>query len=200
MPPRSLAGGPPSTSGALLMSSRLTRRRFLRAGAAGLGYLYTGPAFSVAKTAGANDRLRVAGIGVGGKGSGDIDQAGALMEVVALVDIDEARLGAKAAKWPAAKPLHDYRRLFDDASLLKNVDAVTVSTPDHHHALASVLAMRAGKHVYTQKPLPRTVAEARLVRAAAKKYGVATQMGNQGTAGNGLRRAVELVRAGAIGP
>jgi predicted dehydrogenase len=172
----------------------------LQAGAAGLGYLYTGPAFSVVKAAGANDRLRVAGIGVGGKGSSDIDQAAALMEVVAVCDIEDARLNAKTKKWPSAKGFVDYRKLFDDASLMTNIDAVVVSTPDHHHALASILAMRAGKHVYTQKPLTHTVFEARLMREAAKKYKVCTQMGNQGTTENGLRRAVELIQAGVIGP
>ena len=182
------------------MSSRPNRRRFLQAGAAGLGYLYTGPALSVARAAGANGRLGVAGIGVGGKGSSDIDQAGELMDVVAVVDIDDKSLAAKTKKWPSAKGFYDYRKLFDDASLMKSIDAVTVSTPDHHHALASVMAMRAGKHVYTQKPLTHTVSEARMMREAARKYKVCTQMGNQGTTENGLRRAVELVQSGVIGP
>jgi predicted dehydrogenase len=82
---------------------------------------------------------------------------------------------------------------------MKNVDAVTVSTPDHNHATASVMAMRLGKHVYCQKPLTHTVFEARLMREVAKKYNVCTQMGNQGTTESGLRRAVELVQAGTIG-
>jgi predicted dehydrogenase len=181
------------------MSRRITRRRALQLGAAGaLGYLFTGPAFSVRRAVGANDRLHVAGIGVGGKGSGDIEQAGQVMEVVALCDIDADRLDKRAATWPSAKKYFDYRKLFDE--LLKQLDAVVVSTPDHSHTLPSVLAMSAGKHVYCQKPLTHTVFEARLMREAAAKHKVCTQMGNQGSALNGLRRAVELVHAGAIGP
>ena len=181
------------------MASRLNRRRFLQAGtAAGLGYLFTGPAFSVARAFGANDRLRVAGIGVGGKGSSDIDHAGDLMDVVALCDIDERFLAPKAKKWPKAKVVYDYRKLFDGAAA-KEFDAVTVSTPDHNHALATALAIRQGKHAYTQKPLTRTVFEAHLLRELAAKHKVCTQMGNQGTAENGLRRAVELVQSGVLG-
>ena len=181
------------------MSRRITRRQALAASAASLGYLYTAPAFAAAKIAGANGKLTVAGIGVGGKGSSDIDQAGSLMEVIALCDVDGGYLGNKAKKWPEAKSFSDFRKLFDDTSLLKNIDAFTVSTPDHTHALPSILAMRNKKHVYTQKPLTHDVYEAHLMRTEAKKYGVCTQMGNQGTTGNGLRKAVELVRAGVLG-
>ncbi len=176
------------------MSRRITRRQALAASAATLGYLHLAPAVSAKRVFRANEKLRVAGIGVGGKGSSDIDQAGNLMTVVALCDIDDGKLGAKAKKWPEAKTFVDFRKLFDDSALLKNIDAVTVSTPDHTHALASILAMRAGKHVYCQKPLTHDVYEARLMRAEAKKNKVCTQMGNQGTAANGLRRAVELLQ------
>jgi predicted dehydrogenase len=171
----------------------------LAASAASLGYLYTAPSFSAARVQGANGKLRVAGIGVGGKGSGDIDQAGGLMEVVAVCDVDAEFLGAKTKKWPNAKGFTDYRKLFDDSSLFKNIDAFTVSTPDHNHALPSILAMRAGKHVYCQKPLTHDVYEAHLMRTEAAKNKVCTQMGNQGTTQNGLRRAVELIRAGELG-
>lgn len=181
------------------MTRRITRRQALAAGAASLGYFYSAPSFAAARIQGANGKLSVAGIGVGGKGSSDIDQAGSLMEVVALCDIDEGRLAPKAKKWPKAKTFSDFRKLFDDSSLLKHIDAVTVSTPDHNHALASILAMRNKKHVYCQKPLTHDVYEAHLMRAEAKKNGVCTQMGNQGTAENGLRRAVELIRGGVIG-
>jgi predicted dehydrogenase len=181
------------------MARRLNRRQMLGASAASLGYLYTAPAVSAARVFRANDKLRVAGVGVGGKGSSDIDQAGNLMEVVALCDVDEKQLAPKAKKWPEAKTFFDFRKLFDDAALLKNIDAFTVSTPDHNHAVVSVLAMRAGKHVYCQKPLTHDVYEAHLMRAEAKKNKVCTQMGNQGTAANGLRRAAELLRAGELG-
>lgn len=181
------------------MTRRMTRRQALATGAASLGYLYTGSAVSAERIRGAADKLRVAGIGVGGKGSSDIDNAAALMEVVALCDIDQNKLGDKAKKWPQAKTFSDFRKLFDDSALLKNIDAFTVSTPDHTHALASLLAIRAGKHVYCQKPLTHDVYEAHLLRTEAKQHKVCTQMGNQGTASNGLRRAAELVRNGVLG-
>ena len=180
------------------MPARVTRRRALQFGAAGtLGHLLTAPAASAARVLGSNDAIRVAGIGVGGKGSGDIEQASKFLEVVALCDIDEERLDKRAATWPAAKKYFDYRKLFDE--MAKGIDAVVVSTADHSHAPAAVRAMLLGKHVYCQKPLTHTVAEARLMRELAAKQGVCTQMGNQGSALNGLRRAVELVHAGTIG-
>jgi predicted dehydrogenase len=181
------------------MARRLTRRQVLGASAASLGYLLTAPAVSQARVFRANEKLRVAGVGVGGKGSSDIDQTGNLMDVVALCDINDANLAPKAKKWPEAKTFADYRKLYDDSALLKNIDAVVVSTADHSHAQASILAMRAGKHVYCQKPLTHDVYEAHLMRAEAKKNKVCTQMGNQGTAANGLRRAAELLRAGELG-
>ena len=181
------------------MSQRLSRRRFGQlTGAASLGYLFTGPAFSVAKVYGANDKLRFAGVGIGGKGSSDIDNAANLGEVVAICDIDEKNIASKTKKWKDVKVFHDYRKLMEDA-IMKNVDAVTVSTPDHNHATASVMAMKQGKHVYCQKPLTHTVLEARIMRDVAKKNKVCTQMGNQGTAENGLRRGVEIVQSGLIG-
>ena len=180
------------------MPPKVTRRRALQIGTAGtLGYLFTGPTYSVRRAFGANEKLRVAGIGVGGKGSGDIEQAGKFMEVVALCDIDDERLNSRAATWPSAKKYFDYRKLLEE--MAKEIDAVTVSTADHSHAPAAVLAMRAGKHVYCQKPLTHTVFEARLMREVAAKQKVCTQMGNQGSALNGLRRAVELIHAGTLG-
>lgn len=178
--------------------ARITRRRAMQASAASLGYFLAAPAFSAARTLGANEKVRVAGIGVGGKGASDIEQAGKFMEVVALCDVDEQRSGASKDRFPHAKRFFDYRKLINDMG--KEFDAVTVSTADHHHAPAAVLAMRAGKHVYCQKPLTHTVAEARLMRETAAKHKVITQMGNQGSAHNGLRRAVELVQSGIIGP
>ena len=179
------------------MTTRVTRRRAFQTSAASLGYFLTAPALSAARTLGANEKLRVAGIGVGGKGSSDIEQAGKLMEVVALCDVDDQRLGLRAETWPDAKKFFAYRKLIDQMG--KQIDAVTVSTADHSHAPAAVLAMRAGKHVYCQKPLTHTVAEARLLRETAAKFGVCTQMGNQGSAHNGLRRAVEVIQSGIIG-
>jgi predicted dehydrogenase len=194
----------------------MDRRLFIHAAAGGLGYFYAAPAYSADKVRGANDRIRLAGIGVGGKGRSDIEQAGAvgqeinkatkeviksaITEVIALVDIDESKghLGGAAEKFRQAKTFFDYRKLID-SPLFKDVDAVTISTPDHHHAAAAAPCIRAKKHVYVQKPLTRTVFEADLLRKLAAEHKVCTQMGNQGTTENGLRRAVELVQGGALG-
>jgi predicted dehydrogenase len=181
------------------MASQINRRGFLGAGAAGLGYFYTATARSAMRTAQKpNETLRIAGIGVGGKGSSDIDQAGNVGRVVALCDIDDRHLAPKIKKWEDAKVYHDFRKLLDEME--KEIDAVTVSTPDHTHALASLMAIRRGKHVYCQKPLTHSVFEARVLKEAAKQHGVCTQMGNQGSAEDGLRRAVELIQGGIIGP
>jgi predicted dehydrogenase len=180
------------------MSRRTNRRQFIQqAGLAGLGFWVAGgltPTFSRSP----NEKLNIAGIGIGGKGSGDIDQAGRVGNVVALCDIDDKTLGKKAERFPNAKKYNDFRKMFDEMG--KSIDAVTVSTPDHTHAAASMMAIKQGKHVYCQKPLTHTVREARELRLAARKYKVCTQMGNQGSASDGLRRAVEVVQAGAIGP
>lgn len=184
------------------MTMRLHRRRFLQASAAGsLGYFFTAPAISAARAPVAMEKVRFAGIGVGGKGSSDISQAGQFGDVVALCDCDTAKrgLGWAKEKWTDAKTFTDYRKLFDDAETMKAVDAFVISTPDHNHALPAALAMRAGKHVYVQKPLTRTVFEAHLLQKIAKQYNVCSQMGNQGTASNGFRRAVELIQAGTLG-
>jgi predicted dehydrogenase len=181
------------------MTQRLDRRLFLKGSAASLGYFFTADALSAARAADSpNEKLRFAGIGVGGKGDSDISQAGNLGTVVALCDIDEKTLDKKAGQFKnGPKTFFDYRKLFDE--LGKEIDAVTVSTPDHSHAVAAVRAMRLKKHVYVQKPLTHTVFEARVMRETAKKMGVCSQMGNQGTAENGLRRAVEIVQDGKLG-
>jgi len=180
------------------MSRKTTRRQFIQqASLAGLGFWVAGgltPTFSRSP----NEKLNIAGIGVGGKGSSDIDQAGRFGNVVALCDIDDKKLDEKAGKFPQAKKYNDFRKMFDEMG--KSIDAVTVSTPDHTHAVAAMMAIKLGKHVYCQKPLTHTVREARELRLAAQKYKVCTQMGNQGSAENGLREAVEVVQSGAIGP
>jgi predicted dehydrogenase len=180
------------------MSRRTNRRQFIQqTGLAGLGFWVAG-GLTRTFSRSPNEKLNIAGIGVGGKGSGDIDQAGQLGNVVALCDIDDKTLGKKAEKFPNAKKFNDFRKMFDEMG--KSIDAVTVSTPDHTHAAASMMAIKQGKHVYTQKPLTHTVREARELRLAARKYKVCTQMGNQGSAENGLREAVEAIQAGVIGP
>jgi predicted dehydrogenase len=185
------------------MSSSMNRRRFLQvsAAAAGAGFFHTTTAVSAARAAaGPNGKLHFAGIGVGvgGKGEGDIRQAGELGEVIALCDIDENRLAGIAQKFSSARKYYDYRKMLDE--MARDIDAVIVSTPDHTHAPASIMAMKLKKPVYCQKPLTHTVYEARHMREVARQMGVATQMGNQGSAGNGLRRGVEVVQAGILGP
>jgi hypothetical protein len=145
-----------------------------------------------------NEKIRVACIGVGGKGSSDTDDAGKCGgEIVALCDVDKGTLEKKAQKFPEAKQYQDFRKMFDEMG--KSIDAVTVSTPDHTHAPAAVRAMKLGKHVFCQKPLVQSVYEARLLRKLAADKKLATQMGNQGSAAPGLRRAVEVIQAGIIG-
>ena len=151
---------------------------------------------------GANSRINVAGIGVGGKGSSDVmgaDKHGA--KIVALCDVDLSR-GARLIDFftendDKVKVYKDFRKMLEEMD--KDIDAVTVSTPDHVHAPASLLAMQMGKHCYTQKPLTWSVHEARLMTEVAAKKAVVTQMGNQAHAGEPIRRAVELINAGIIG-
>jgi hypothetical protein len=179
-------------------SKRQARRDFLKlSAAAGTGFWVSGVAADPLKSTWPSERIRVAGIGVGGKGSSDIDGAGTVMDVVAICDVDANTLDAKGKKFPKAKKYADFRKLLDE--MKDQVDAVTVSGPDHMHAPALLQAIRMGKHCYGQKPLVRTVYEARLVRDEARKYKVCTQMGNQGTAENGLRTAVEMIQSGVIG-
>jgi hypothetical protein len=141
--------------------------------------------------------LRIACVGVGGKGQSDVGCCGG-EEIVALCDVDEDLAADSRKAFPKAKFYHDWRELLEKEG--KHIDAVTVSTPDHLHAVVASAAIKLGKHVYCQKPLTQTVYEARYLRKLAKDYRVVTQMGNQGSAEEGLRRAVEVVHAGLIGP
>jgi predicted dehydrogenase len=176
------------------LSRRNTRRDFLKqSGLAGLGFWVAG-GISLAAD---KDKVNIACIGVGGKGSSDTDHAAMAGNLVAICDIDENHLAAKAKKFPEAKQYHDFRKMLEEMG--KGIDAVVVSTPDHTHAPAAMMAIKRGKHVYCQKPLTHSVFEARALKDAAKKYKVATQMGNQGTAHAGLRTAVEVIQSGAIG-
>jgi predicted dehydrogenase len=161
----------------------------------GVGYWVGGSAAAQSKSP--NERIHIASIGVGGKGSSDTDQAGNHGNIVALCDCDDNPLNGKAEKFSQAKKYNDFRKMLEEMD--RSIDAVTVSTADHTHAPASVMAMKMGKHVYCQKPLTHTVYEARVMRETARKQRVCTQMGNQGTAENGLRQAVEIIQSGAIG-
>ena len=180
------------------MARRTTRRRFIQEGAlAGLGFWAAGGVALAREGKAANDQLNFACIGVGGKGSSDVDGASKVGKIIGLCDIDDSTLDKKAAAFPDAQKFADYREMID--KLGDKIDGVTVSTPDHTHAPASIMAMKKGKAVYCQKPLTHSVAEAREMRETAAKMKVATQMGNQGSAENGLREAVEIIQAGAIG-
>jgi len=139
-----------------------------------------------------NETLQIAGIGVGGKGGSDIDQAGKLGEVVALCDIDEGTLDGKAQKFSSAKKFHDFRKLYD--VMARHIDAVTVSTPDHSHAPRRSDRHPAGQARLLPEPMAHSVFECRVLKEAARKYGVCTQMGNQGSA---EKRPPQGGRAGA---
>lgn len=146
-----------------------------------------------------SDKLVVAGIGVGGKGRSDLkyfyDSGKA--EIAFLCDVDDRQAKDSVAAYPKAKYYKDWRVMLEKES--KNFDAVSVSTPDHNHCIQAMAAMQLGKHVYVQKPMAHDINEARMMTEAAKKYKVVTQMGNQGSSGDGVRQLVEWYDAGIIG-
>lgn len=177
-----------------MTAPRIRRRTFLAAAAASQ-FAFT---YVPKRAFGANDRFYVAAIGAGGKGAGEVsDLTAAGAQFVALCDVDVKRASGTVKKQPDAKFYTDFRVMLEKE---KGIDAVTVSTPDHTHAVATMAAMSLGKHVYVQKPLTHSIYEARLLTKAAEHYKVQSQMGNQAHAGEPIRRAVELVRAGIIGP
>jgi predicted dehydrogenase len=182
------------------MSHKSTRRDFIKNSAlAGAAAWWVGESLASGKDSkNPLERLNFASIGVGGKGSSDSSHAGYVGNLVALCDIDDIQLEKKSHVFKTARKFNDYREMLDVMG--DKIDACTVSTPDHSHAPASVLAMRKGKHVYTQKPMAWSVFEARRMREVAAEMKVATQMGNQGTAQPGFRTAIEVIRSGAIGP
>jgi len=144
-----------------------------------------------------NEKLNFAAIGSGGQGASNLGAASPTENVVALCDVDDRRAAPVYKRYPDAKRYHDFRIMLDKEA--SNIDAVIVATPDHMHGIAAMWCMERKKHVYVQKPLVRTVWEARQLRAAAAKYGVATQMGNQGYSNEGTRQAAEIVWTGEIG-
>ena len=206
------------------MKRKLTRRSFLsRVGLAAAGPLILRDSRSVFATP-ANDRVNVALVGVGGRGTWFVDTIPRMENVVAICDVNGQKIAEAYKRWVgladrfktsshqwerSAAPtfrwladekvpvFSDFRKMFD--RMEKQIDAVVVSTPDHTHGVISAAAIRAGKHVFCEKPLTRTVHESRALRELAKKYKVATSMGNQGTASGQFRRALELIRDGTIG-
>ena len=189
-------------------TSNISRRQFNKAAGAAFGAA-AGFHFIPSRAWGRLEKPTLAGIGAGGKGRVDIEQsAKAGFEVVALVDVVDARKVKRAEgrlknivksqeAYPDSKFFTDYREMLREMG--DKVDAVTVSTPDHHHFHASILAMQSGKHVYCQKPLTHGIWEARMMTEVAKRHGVKTQMGNQAHANDHMRKCVEMIRAGIIG-
>jgi len=176
------------------MARVLTRRRFLKSSAASTAVAFAAPAVLSARSP--NSKVNVACIGVGGRGRAHV--RGASEEnIVALVDVDANTLAGQAKAFPKAETFSDYRRMYDKMG--RHIDAVSVATPDHNHACAAMMAIKLGKHVYCEKPMTWSVAEARALTEAARKYKVVTQMGNQGHCQTGYRVLCEWIQAGAIG-
>jgi predicted dehydrogenase len=176
------------------MSARTPRRRFLQTSAAlAATAALPGPAFSAQPA----DKVRVGIVGVSGQGGWNLGEVlrTNLAEIVALCDVDQDKAAPVRQKFPQARFYDDYRRLVEQ----KDIQAVLVATPDHHHAFAALGAMRAGKHVYCEKPLAHSVHEVRLMTETAARNKVVTQMGTQIHAGNNYRRVVEIIQAGVLG-
>ena len=178
------------------MSADVSRRKFVGGASAALAFTIV-PRHVLGRGYRApSDTLNVACIGVGGMGRNDVNGMSG-ENIYALCDVDWKQAESSFGAFPKAKRYRDYREMLEKEA--KNIDAVTVSTPDHSHAAAAILAMRAGKHVYCQKPLARTLGEVRAMMDVARTTKVATQMGNQGHAGAGTRLLREVVEAGMIG-
>ncbi len=176
----------------------VTRRQFVRgATLSAAGFMVVpGAVLGLRGATSPNEKLNLAGIGIGGQGASDL----ANMEsenIVALCDVDKNYGGHIFKKYSGAKQFTDYRKMLDE---MKEIDGVVVATPDHHHAFASMEAIKRKKHVYCEKPLTHSVWEARQLAKAAHDAKVATQMGNQGQASGDTRRLCELVWSGIIGP
>jgi predicted dehydrogenase len=180
------------------MNHAANRRDFLKTSAViGAGY-FVAAGVTAQESKSPNEQVQFASIGVGGKGDSDSRDAGSNGRLVAICDVDDNSLDKKLKQFPKAVKFSDYRKMFDEFG--KSIDAVTVSTPDHSHALAALMAMRMGKHCFCQKPLTHTIEEARLLGQVARETKVATQMGNQGTAANSLREMAAVVKTGCLGP
>ena len=177
--------------------SRVDRREFIKTSSLAAGSLAFG-APALLRGQNLNSKLNIACIGIGGKGRSDTD-ACAGENIVALCDVDTGSQAyeTQTKKYPSAKSYKDFRQMLDQMG--DRIDAVTVSTPDHMHAIVASMAMKRKKAVFCQKPLTQTIYEARYLREMAHKKKIVTQMGNQGSATDGLRRAVETIQDGLIG-
>jgi len=178
------------------MSTHTNRREFLKSTTLAAGGFWVAGTCAAAESRSPNEKLNVGIIGVNGRGRANLGGVSG-ENIVALCDIDESYLAAAAAKFPQAKTYIDWRKMLDQ----KDLDAVTVSTADQVHALASNWALKRGISVYCEKPLAHSVHEARTVRETyvQNKNKVATQMGTQIHAGDNFRRVVELIQSKVIG-
>ena len=194
---------PTSSSTVSNQSLRLSRRQFLRVSSLATGAAVAWPALFTGcathrgrpRALSPNEKLNVAIIGVGGRGGGNLGGVSS-ENIVALCDVFETPVLKAAERFPRARKFKDFRRVFDHAN---EFDAVVVSTCEHTHAFATMLALQHGKHVYCEKPLTHNIWEARRIREAAAKAKVATQMGIQIHATENYRQVVELVQSGIIG-
>jgi len=182
-----------------MLPQKLSRRRFIAGStAAASGLLLSGPLTLRAaspRRISPNEKLNIGIIGAGGKGMENINGV-ASENIVAICDVDETRAAEAFKKLPEARRYKDFRKMLESE---KTLDAVIVTTPDHTHAPAAVMAMKLGRHVYCEKPLTQAIHEARVMRDIAAQQKVATQMGNQGHSFDSTRRVVEIVQSGAIG-
>ena len=180
-----------------MSKKRISRRRFVGDVATGLSFTIVPRHVLGRGFVAPSDKLNIACIGVGGMGANDVRGVGKTENIYALCDVDDRQAAQSIAAFPLAKRYKDFRVMLEKEG--KNIDAVTVSTPDHTHTVAGIMAMKLGKHTRIQKPLARTLWEVKQLEDAARKYKVATQMGNQGHAEEGTRLIREWVEAGAIG-
>lgn len=176
------------------MNHRLGRRTFIKSSV--LAGAATIAAPSILHGMDLNEKLNIAIIGAGGRGGANT-RGVASENIVALCDVNGDNLAAAAQEYPQAQKFTDFRKLYEHA---RDFDAVVVSVCEHAHAFATLPALQLGKHVYCEKPLTYNIEEARIIREAAAKAKVATQMGTQIHAGENYRRVVELIQTGAIGP
>jgi len=180
---------------------RFTRRHFfygtLLAGAVPAGGFGSTPSLKTLGYKSPGEKLNIASIGAGGKAASDIRSCAQTENIVALCDVDDKQAAATYKRFDKATRYRDFRRMLDKEG--KSIDAVIVTIPDFMHATAATWCMERGKHVYVQKPLTRTIWEARWLADAAAKYKVATQMGNQGYSVEGTRQLAEMIWAGDIG-
>ena len=177
---------------------KLSRRSFMGGAAAAAAFtIVPRHVLGGAGNTAPSEKLNIAGIGVAGRGAGDIGEVSG-ENIVALCDVDFGHAAGTFKKYPKARQYRDFRKMLDKED--KNIDAVIVATPDHTHAVASMMAIKMGKHVYCEKPLAHDIFEVRKLTEAAREAKVATQLGNQGQAWEETRLVCEFIWDDAIGP